>query len=208
MPGHKVGDTKTLANGAVGAWKMNDAGKLVFRIIKGAHPHGSDEAKAYMATLRALKVAKRAAPLSPEDAQARFDRYYGLGRFARGKGRGHMKGKTRRGRRSAATYDKNTPARVVETGAYHPRSHDYPGVDLGARARRVASPKQRAALARGRAALARRRAGDNPVGPAARGDMLQDQQGGMQHQEGGMQHQEGGMQHQEGGMEQQGGFWW
>ena len=187
MPSHKVGDTKTLANGAVGVWKKNEHGKLVFRIQSGA-------SASYMASLRATKVAKRAAPLSQTAAQARFDRYYGVGQFARGRGRGHMKGKTRRGRRSASTYDKNTPAPIIMTGAYHPRSHDYRGVDLGSRPRKKASVKQAAALRRGRAALRNRRAAANPIGLAAMdGFNLQQDQKDQKDQQGG---------------QQEGGFWW
>ena len=118
--------------GAQGAFGINENGKRVWRIIKGASPET-------MARIRQIPSKE----LSLKEAQSRFNKAYGpkdLKNF-----------KSERGQKQSRTYDLNHADKIDTTVRYNPRRSDYPGVDDGD----IIRQKNPANVARGRALAAR-----------------------------------------------------
>ena len=121
---------------------------------------GTEDARRLMDYVRAAK--KR--PITQAEAQAAFNRFYksrANSRMTRGPNKGALRFASPRGRKAAMTYDLNhssKPSRVITDARYlrNPGRWDYPGVDTGAKVRKV-SPKQLANQQRF-AAMARARA--------------------------------------------------
>jgi hypothetical protein len=183
---HKVGERKTLRNGAVGEWKMvngkNGKRHVGFRIVQGAHPKGSQAAKDAMAVLR----AQRAVPITKAQAQGAYDKWYKRTHRVGVKGNKRPRYASPRGRRGAATYDKGHTSNVVADSRYlrRPDRYDFEGVDTGKTVRKVRTANQKANDAKLGARTRARNAARRPVGLAALED--RGQVGG----------------------EQEGGFWW
>ena len=152
----QLGESKTLANGAVGQYTLNATGKKVFRIVSGATDG--------MVAARAGRGAGRPA-VSQAAAQKAFDAYYKRTRkVSRGPRKGQPVYKSPRGRKAARTYDlghtsQSVVGSTLYTARHGPRLHDYTGVDTGTKTRAPSSAAQQAALAAGRAALAAARQG-------------------------------------------------
>ena len=162
MPG-KVGQTKTLKNGAVGKW-MKKGGKVVFRIVKGANAAGIRRARAGRHSIKDRITGEiKGKKITLAQAQKAFRRFYsgsgspgGLKAYRRGPNKGKPRYKSVRGKRSSRTYDLRhslPEGRIITDSRYlrrtGPRLFDYPGVDTGVPAK-LLSKKQIDALLKGR----------------------------------------------------------
>lgn len=145
----KVGDTRTLANGVRGEYRLNDNGKLVFRIVKADPKHPRKQAT-YMkdgkkvtgdAAALAARKARAAKPrkadrkLSQADAQKAFDKWYGSMTVTRGANKGKARFSSEKSRDRKKAYDlKYTDEKMVIDDvryAHNPHRFEYRGVDTG-----------------------------------------------------------------------------
>ena len=109
-----VGEKKVLSNGAEGVYKLNQNGKLVFRITKGANLN-------QLAAARSVKRGQK--PLSPKQAERLFKKAYSAKKY-----------KSPRAAKAAATRDMcHASKRTTSTSAYRrsPKRYDYIGLDDG-----------------------------------------------------------------------------
>ena len=109
----------------------------------------------------AIQARKTPGPITKEQAQSAFDRFYARTR----KINGVPRYASPQGRRSAKTYDVKRTANVVADRRFltRPDIYDFQGVDTGSVARKVPTENQKAVLARGQAALKTKRGGSPQV---------------------------------------------
>lgn len=129
---------KTLANGAVAGFVIDDQGREVFRIIEGGNPPTGAQ--------------RKHKSISPAKAQAAFNKYWGARRSAAFGNPKKLRAVNAAKKRDLAY---GSPSRKVSTRTYlaNPGRYDFEGVDFGAKRYPKATGKRLSALNANRAKL-------------------------------------------------------